>query len=62
MMELFCLVLGGWLQTLCFVKTYRLDFTKNVLECLQMFSLERRLEIPGWGLAGTEDTSHITNT
>lgn len=24
-----------------------------------MFSLKRRLEIPGWGLAGTIDTSHI---
>lgn len=24
-----------------------------------MFNLERRLEIPGWGLAGTIDTSHI---
>lgn len=33
-MGLFCLVLGGWLQTLCFAKTYRLDFNKNVLECL----------------------------
>lgn len=27
-----------------------------------MFSLERRLEIPGWGPAGTIDTSHIKQT
>ena len=29
--ELFCLVLGGWLHTLCFAKTYRLDFNKNTV-------------------------------